>query len=674
MNGLTGTLRPRAVMALALSAVALGYLVLSPGAADTAPQLDDDEDDAVEESKMQVVWVSSLELSPGAATIVQLSGLDEDDRGPLSAQLKTAAGKLTVPVLHRDGSRVVVQIPRGLEPGPTKLRLLQGERRSKPIHLLVRRAPASDVLRDLIGGLALFVLGLRTLGQSLRVYAGQRVRAVLAMLTQDRLRSTALGAMVGGLTQSTTSSAGLLAGLLDARMLLVPTAIAMLLGAQLGAATAGAVLPLVATREALWVIALGVMWVGVSDNRPARAAAGILLGCGLLFLGLGLLHAGFRPLLADPELLPYLHVLRADRVSGMLLCALAGALLCAVLQGPGPVFALVLSLASSSGLIGLSDGLAMLAGTSSGAALGTLGVGWRLGREGRRLAAGHALFGLAMTAVGLLGLPLFVHAADALVAGDPRAVDYAAKTFHPLLGLHLFAGFWLSQFAGAALVLALMRPIARLAERWVPGALRIAGPAAGAHIAALSPALQACRSALSSVREVTVTRDRGPAVAAERSLVEARASIDAVLRTALRTSTSARNPELVATAGACIHVVTATDAALRVAERGLELDFELRPQDAATVDGLYALLEEGLLGLRAHVEQRASLQLSDARAREIRLNALEAEARRLPSAVDEEAVPYRLWVSELVAAYEAIGNQLYRVAVLLADDGSDALT
>jgi len=217
-------------------------------------------------------------------------------------------------------------------------------------------------------------------------------------------------------------------------------------------------------------------------------------------------------------------------------------------------------------------------------------------------------------------------------------------------------------------------PITRLAERWVPRGTRAEPKATATDIAALQPALVASRAALRATREVSMTRNRGPAATAERALVDARACIDDVLRAALQLGATSRGPELVAMTGTCIHLITTIDAALRMAERGLEWDFALCAADARTLDELFALLDEGLSSLLAHVAERAPLHLFEVRAREIRLNAIDTEVRRLSPAIEEDAVPYHLWFSELVAAYETVGNQLYRVSAAFVEDDGDALS
>ena len=652
--------RWRTLLPAAISVVVLAY-VLSSNDRHGGAAVDDDDTDGADTSKLRVEWIEPVELSPGAAVIVHLQGLQAD--APLSARVSSGELKLDAPLLHREGARAVVQMPGELPRGTVKLRMLQGERRSKPRLLQIRPVPVRDVLRDVLGGLALFVLGLRTVGMALRTYAGRRVRKLLERLTGSGPGAVGLGAMVGGLTQSTTSSAGVLAGLIEARMLPVATAMVMLLGVQLGAASAGALLPLVATREALWVIVLGALWVGFADDRRARAFGNIILGCGLLFLGLRLLQDGFRPLLANPELLPYLHHLKVQGPGSALLAAGAGALLCGLLQGPGPVFAVVLSLSETSGLIGLVDGLAILAGTAVGAVVGTAAVGAPLGRRGLRLALGHLMLGALMTAVALVGLELWASGAEALAPGEANARSYASRALLPNVGVHLGVGFALSQLAAVAAAMLAAGPVARRAGHLIPSLARTAEVPLDEGW--LTRPLLASRAALVALDQVHETRDRDAAVTAERALSDVRRGAEQMLQS--RGAAGETGPTL----GACLHLAASLDAALQVAETAVERNFVLEPADGVTLAKLQQLLLSGMDALIAHASGEDQIVLDAARAREIEINALEGEARRDSTRLEEaspETIPYRLWFSELLVAYETVGNHLYRLATQLAED------
>jgi hypothetical protein len=96
-----------------------------------------------------------------------------------------------------------------------------------------------------------------------------------------------------------------------------------------------------------------------------------------------------------------------------------------------------------------------------------------------------------------------------------------------------------------------------------------------------------------------------------------------------------------------------------VAERGLERGATLSAAEQQTLAAAHALCAEGLACLGDALED-GLVDLEAARAREIRLNAREAEVRRALAA-RTDVPPGAFWLGELIDAYEGVGNRIWRV-------------
>jgi Na+/phosphate symporter len=640
-----------------LTLAVIGYALFAEYA-ERVPEgeTDDADGDDVEAGKLSIATAKPLELSPGAAVVVSIDGA-QPGQGPLKVEVAKTAAE----VLYRDGERLVVRVPPALPFGQAKLRVLQGERKSKPWVLTLRPLPRSDILRNVIGGLALFVLGLRTVGRSLRAYAGRRIRGALSTLTRGFVRPAALGAFTGFLTQSTTSAAGLLAGLLAARMLQLRAAVIVLIGTQLGASAAAVLLPLLATREALWVVTIGVLWVLLAESRVSSALGSVVVGAGLLFLGLGVLQSGFAPLVSDPQILPYLSHFRSGSLASLSACLGAGALLTALLQGPSPVFTLMISLAQISGVVGLREALATLAGVSLGALVSTATAAWPFGPEARKLVPAHAVLAFAMTLTALLGLPLWTHLSEVLVARNPAQAGFGPNVLVPGMSLYLGAGFLALELAAASVAFLLLPLALRVAERRPDPSPRVASLHAGNSLAS---ALSLCRSALAGLREITTTADRGPAAETERALREAASTLQGLLE---RTTEVSDTQQLRAAAIACFHLTDAISATLRIAEKAPEQGLLPTGDGERALERIHAIVDDALGMLIDSLAAQVAPSLTRAQAREIELNALETETRHklFDNGQSSEDLRTRMWSSELCAAYEAVGNQLYRITSAL---------
>ena len=670
----------------ALTAGLTGYALLDDDAGPReAPSLPAPPDDG----KLRVAELNPVEPHAGDAVFVRVTGARKDQ--PLRVVISNAqVSKLDAAILHEKRDQLIVQIPGSFAAGTAKLRVVQGDRQSKPFEFRVERVQRRKLLRNVIGGLALLVLGLRMLSQGLRSWAGHRMRGFLGRLTGGSPRAVGLGALVGAVTQLTTTASGLIVGLLEPRLISLGAAIAVLIGAQLGAAATVVVLPLASAREGLLVVAIGVAWVSFAADRRRTAFGNAILGGGLLFYGLHLLRVGFEPMVADPQVLPYLRYLRSSGVVGYLACGAAGVVLSALLQGPAPVFGLVLGLAQATGALELPHALAILAGTNLGAALDTTAVAWPFGNNARRLALSHVMFGALITLAILATIPAWAWLADLLAKGDPGEIAYGKRVLLPNFDEHLSAGFVASQLF-AALVSAIALPwIIRAARRVIPTraeqqppvfrARRVTAVNEGAAVIArraLGRALRHQRTALEAALQLCATMDRTHGMESEHALSDARAEVEEMFPGL--PGDAQQGDEVLGLRHAALAVLQlqrVVEDLLRLAERGLERNLTLDGTDYAALRPVHDLVLQGMADLIDGIERGEMLDVEQARAREILLNAGEAAGRLQAIAGrdgDNRAVPARLRLTELLDAYENVGNHLYRVFESTTTDVDDAI-
>ena len=682
----------------ASAALLVGYALLGeagddnpgmPEATDASPQLPE-EDQGKE--LLEVVEVRPGEVSPGSAVEIAFVNTFAQKQRPLRAWLSVTdyrSGRqlpsTEMEVLHGSDERLVARVPQQAFEGRAKLRVgYDKDQRSKPYDLRIRAISHRKLFREVLGGLALLFFGLRIMAQGSRQYTGDRGHGVLAHIGRRTSSAVGLGVAVGGITQFTTTAAGLVVGLVESHLMAVTPAVAVLLGAQLGAAVTPSVLGLVSTREGLLVLSIGVLWLTLAADRRSEAFGKIILGCGLLFFGLHLLRQGFEPLVSDPELLPHIDQFDASSPVGRLACVAAGVLLTALLQGPAPVYVLVLGLAQSTGRLDLASSLAILSGTGLGAAISTQVVAGPFGFTARRVARVHLLLALAGTMLLASSVGALAALADAVVPGAVAETAYGKKILMPNMGAHLVAGFAIGQLVVTALLALALPTAVRLVERSRParrlGVQPLTGGATSLR-AGLVGVLTAHRNALGAIHDLCISGQRLRGRDSEHLLSDSRAQIETLFSGAVLSKTA--DPELDKLRQASLATVQlqrALEELLRHAERSTDQHLALSPagqswqrppKDDATLRALHGLLDAGLDALIGELRAGVTPDLEAARAREIRLNATESESRQglLIDAQRGEAsgmIALRLNSSELVSSYETVGNHLYRLNEALA--------
>ncbi len=313
-----------------------------------------------------------------------------------------------------------------------------------------------ETFASLLGGLGLFLTGIRAIGTNLQLLAGPRLRRALGMATRGPVATACLGLALGGLTQSSSAVATIITSLVTAGLLPVRPALSLLAFANVG--TAGLVL--LATVDlrlmVLWLAGLVGFLSAFGVDRTARMkpVLGALLGLALLFLGLDLLKAGAGPLAASP-VAQALMGQGAGSLPAAFLVALAFGL---AVQSASTVTILAIALLHS-GVIGVEQAALGVCGALLGSGLAVLLPGMGMRGAARRLPTFQALTRAGVVALLLLvfaveeatGLPLLL---ALLAVGDPERA----------IGL-LFLG---AQLACALLPLPVMPVIERLLARLCP--------------------------------------------------------------------------------------------------------------------------------------------------------------------------------------------------------------
>lgn len=671
--------RVKLLLAWLCTALLVGvYFSLPDGDDPSSAELGRGANDQPLPARIEVVAVTPSDATPGSAVTVQFAGAQHPER------VQAFVGKTGLTVLSRLEDALVVRLPSEASPGHVKLRVADGEERSKPYDLRVKPTNWRKPFRTLIGGFALLIFGIGVLGRGAREAVGLQSTHVLARWAQRGPAALTMGIGLGTLAQSTTAAASVLAGLVSSSLLALGPAAAAFLGAELGAATAPLVSGLFDPREGLLIIAVGVMWLGFATNRRTTALARLTLGVGLIAFGLQTLRPGFEPFVQEPALLALVVKLKATGVVGVATCALLGAVLVAVFQGPAPVCVLVLVLAQTTAQWDLRTALAVLAGAGLGAGIGATLTGFS-GRSSRKLALLHLMLGLCSTVLAASLVDVFAHLADWVVPGVPHEIHWGKRVLMPNLGLHLGVAFAMSQLASAVLLLPATFPLARLVERWFPqdppAVLPNVGDPARVTRSRLLEVLEAQLAALDPLRELALEGDRDAGRRVELSIAQAQALLDELITGPVLALGDL--PE-----GRSLRSAALTSLQLQRSLEGLERQAELfidarvalshdgKPSqlaeaDLRALDEMHLILTRTGRALLESLGNHAAIDLDAARAAEISMNALEARLRKALLEGDPRTVRGHLSVLKLADAYEATGNQLYRLNEALAEGAAE---
>jgi len=286
-------------------------------------------------------------------------------------------------------------------------------------------------LSEALGGLGLFILGMKTMSEGLQRISGERFRFALERITGNRFAAALIGSGLAVLLQSSTTASVIVIGFVNAGLISLYQALGVLLGTGLGATLAVQFIAFQSTILAFPAILAGVLLRSFSKKRRNLYIGDLLLGAGLVFFGMRLLESGLIPVGQSAVIQGVSTHVFSWRGSAVLI----GAILTILIQSNSVATGVIIAM-TGSGLVNFGDGIAMIIGESLGIAAFTLFATISGTPAAKRTAYLYVTISLLAVALTLLAFPLFV---KAVVLVSPDRDTITADLVNTLSSARLMA-------------------------------------------------------------------------------------------------------------------------------------------------------------------------------------------------------------------------------------------
>ncbi len=279
---------------------------------------------------------------------------------------------------------------------------------------------SQSLLFGVIGGLGLFLFGMKIMSEGLQKVAGDRMRKILAALTNNRIVGTLVGLAVTAIIQSSSATTVMVVGFVNAGLMSLVQAIGVVLGANIGTTVTAQLIAFKITKYALPAIGIGAGLKLFSSSRRWVYIGEILLGFGILFHGLHLMEGAFGVLRKSQEFKDFFLLIGDNHLLGVLI----GTVLTMIVQSSSATIGITLALASS-GMLTFEASVALILGENIGTTItaNLAAIGTNL--AARRTALAHFLFNLLGVIYMLLLFPVFLDFVNFITPGDP---DFVIQT------------------------------------------------------------------------------------------------------------------------------------------------------------------------------------------------------------------------------------------------------
>ena len=267
---------------------------------------------------------------------------------------------------------------------------------------------------SLLGGLAMFLYGMRLMGDSLKENSSGTLKRVMGKVTDNAFKAFLLGVLVTALIQSSTATIVITAGLVSAGILTLRQSLGIIVGANLGTTVTGQIIRLLdidasgtsflrflqpATLAPIALI-IGIVLIMGSFFKNARSVGNIAIGFGILFSGLLNMTGAVNSLTESGVFERLLSNLGDSPVLGYL----TGAGVAFVLQSSSAAVG-ILQAFSATGLLAFKSIYAVIVGIYLGDCVTTAIVCWIGAKaDARRVGIVNILYNLGKSVLVLVGV------------------------------------------------------------------------------------------------------------------------------------------------------------------------------------------------------------------------------------------------------------------------------
>lgn len=255
---------------------------------------------------------------------------------------------------------------------------------------------------EFIGGLGIFLLGIKFMGEGLQKTAGDRLQEILDKTTSNPFMGVLAGIFVTILLQTSTGTTVLTVGLVNAGFMTLRQSIGVIMGANIGTTMTAFIIGIDIQEYALPILAVGALMLFFLKNNKLSNIGLTIFGFGSLFFGLDLMGSGLKPL-RDVQMF---HDLTVSMSETPILGVIIGTVFTMLVQSSSATIGILQSL-MTEGAIELRAALPVLFGDNLGTTITAVIASIGATIAARRAALTHVIFNLIGTIIIVSILPLY---------------------------------------------------------------------------------------------------------------------------------------------------------------------------------------------------------------------------------------------------------------------------
>lgn len=281
-----------------------------------------------------------------------------------------------------------------------------------------------NIIIGLLGGLCLFLYGMKAMGDGLEKVAGSKMQKIIESLTGNVIKGVIVGALVTAIIQSSSATTVMVVGFVSAGIMTLKQAVGVIMGANIGTTVTSIILSLNDLDGVTGILALlkpdflmyvliliGVFMIFALKKQSGKDAGEIFFGLGILFLGMSVMSSSMKGL--DMK---YFEAAFAAFSSNPLLGVLVGAGVTALVQSSSASMGILLAL-SNTGAVSFGGAIPIILGQNIGTCITAILSSLGASKNAKKTALIHLSF-------NVIGTVLFLAAIYGIRAVAPKIFPF----------------------------------------------------------------------------------------------------------------------------------------------------------------------------------------------------------------------------------------------------------
>ncbi len=250
---------------------------------------------------------------------------------------------------------------------------------------------------SLVGSLALFLFGMKTMSEGLEKFAGDRLRSILAAMTKNRVMGVLTGILITALIQSSSATTVMVVSFVNAGLMTLAQSIGVIMGANIGTTVTAWIISAVGFKVNIAAFAIPLLAVGMplifSSKGNRKSIGEFVFGFSFLFMGLSFLQEAATAMNIGDMVAGMLAHVPQDSFLTILLFVIVGALVTMIVQASAATMAITLMLFGMNiPGFGFEQAAALAMGQNIGTTITAFMASLTANTQARRAALAHMFF------------------------------------------------------------------------------------------------------------------------------------------------------------------------------------------------------------------------------------------------------------------------------------------